>query len=38
MDKLGKIIIFFILVVIVVFINDILSVKEKVKKIKKPKL
>ncbi len=38
MDKLWKIIIFFILVVIVIFINDLLSVKEKVKKIKKPKL
>ncbi|MDD5212943.1 MAG: MraY family glycosyltransferase [Candidatus Gracilibacteria bacterium] len=35
MDKLGKIIIFFILVVIVIFMNDILSIKEKVKKIKK---
>ncbi len=38
MDKLWKIIIFFILIVIVIFINDLISVKEKVKRIKKPKL
>ncbi|MDD4151330.1 MAG: MraY family glycosyltransferase [Candidatus Gracilibacteria bacterium] len=35
MDKIGKIIIFFVLVVIVVFINDIVDIKSKVRKIRK---